>query len=315
MQNGDYFGSYHDPEVAYREMARHLACTMPMPTNATRADTMRQCRFIRDFLLRTAPDPTSFKPRRPAGVAAIGKKFLEMGEDRMYETIRFWTMSVAEYLDEYFESDIIKAALSGQRHHRHGARRALAGHGLRAAASLHGRRRRQRRQLGLCPRRHGGGSQTRLPARSRPTAARFAPIAGVDKIIVKERQDDGRRRSRTARRSTADIVVSAMDVKRTFLKYASTSRTCRRSSTTGSRTSRFAARRASSTSPSTACPSSRHLPKGSSLYHSDMHFIDSMAHGARLRRLEGRDLVEGSVCRHGDARRPIRRWRRRASTS
>ena len=23
MENGDYFGSYHDPEVAYREMARH----------------------------------------------------------------------------------------------------------------------------------------------------------------------------------------------------------------------------------------------------------------------------------------------------
>ena len=31
----------------------------------------------------------------------------------MYETIRFWTMSVAEYLDEYFETDVIKAALSG----------------------------------------------------------------------------------------------------------------------------------------------------------------------------------------------------------
>ena len=38
---------------------------------------------------------------------------MEMGEDRMYETIRFWTMSVAEYLDEYFETDVIKAAFSG----------------------------------------------------------------------------------------------------------------------------------------------------------------------------------------------------------
>ena len=23
MENGDYFGSYHDPEAAHREMARH----------------------------------------------------------------------------------------------------------------------------------------------------------------------------------------------------------------------------------------------------------------------------------------------------
>ena len=38
---------------------------------------------------------------------------MDMGEDRIYETIRFWTMSVAEYLDEYFETDVIKASLSG----------------------------------------------------------------------------------------------------------------------------------------------------------------------------------------------------------
>ena len=29
------------------------------------------------------------------------------------ETIRFWTMSVADYLDQYFETDVIKAAKSG----------------------------------------------------------------------------------------------------------------------------------------------------------------------------------------------------------
>jgi phytoene dehydrogenase-like protein len=77
------------------------------------ADTMRQCRFIRDFLLSTAPDPTSFKPRDIKELVRIGGKFMAMGEDRMYDTIRFWTMSVAEYLDEYFETDVIKAALSG----------------------------------------------------------------------------------------------------------------------------------------------------------------------------------------------------------
>ena len=36
-----------------------------------------------------------------------------LGEQTMYDTIRFYTMSVAEYLEEYFESDIVKAALSG----------------------------------------------------------------------------------------------------------------------------------------------------------------------------------------------------------
>mgnify|MGYP003545403508 CR=1 FL=1 len=32
---------------------------------------------------------------------------------RMYDTIRFFTMSAADYLDEYFESDVIKGHLSG----------------------------------------------------------------------------------------------------------------------------------------------------------------------------------------------------------
>jgi phytoene dehydrogenase-like protein len=112
MENGDYFGSYHDPEVAYREMSRFSTHDADSYERYS-ADTMRQCRFIRDFLLRTPPDPTSFKPKDLKELIAIGSKFMEMGEDRMYETIRFWTMSVAEYLGEYFETDVIKAALSG----------------------------------------------------------------------------------------------------------------------------------------------------------------------------------------------------------
>ena len=36
-----------------------------------------------------------------------------MGEERMYDTIRFWTMSAADFLDEYFESEIVKAHFAG----------------------------------------------------------------------------------------------------------------------------------------------------------------------------------------------------------
>ena len=31
----------------------------------------------------------------------------------IYDTIRFYTMSISEYLDEYFESDLIKAHYAG----------------------------------------------------------------------------------------------------------------------------------------------------------------------------------------------------------
>ena len=31
----------------------------------------------------------------------------------MYDTLRFWTMSSADFLDEYFESEIVKAHFAG----------------------------------------------------------------------------------------------------------------------------------------------------------------------------------------------------------
>ena len=112
MENGDYLGNYVDAEAKHREWARFSKADADAYQRYT-ADVMRQCRFIRDFLLRTPPDPTSFRPRDLKELAYLGTKFFEMGEERMYETIRFWTMSVAEYLAEYFETDVIKAALSG----------------------------------------------------------------------------------------------------------------------------------------------------------------------------------------------------------
>ena len=32
-------------------------------------------------------------------------------EKEIYDTIRFWTMSVKDYLDEYFESDIVNIGI------------------------------------------------------------------------------------------------------------------------------------------------------------------------------------------------------------
>ncbi len=59
MENGDYFGSYHDPEVAHREMSRFSKHDADAYERYSAA-TMRQCLFIRDFMLATPPDATSF---------------------------------------------------------------------------------------------------------------------------------------------------------------------------------------------------------------------------------------------------------------
>jgi len=79
------------------------------------AEISRQCRFIKPLLMMTPPDPTIPDPfaqnrinpwgqkRDIEGLLRIGREFGRMGEAQMYDLSRFWTMSIADFLDEYFE--------------------------------------------------------------------------------------------------------------------------------------------------------------------------------------------------------------------
>src|SRR5262249_15389411 len=43
----------------------------------------------------------------------VGKEFAKLGERGILDTIRFYTLSIADYLNEYFESDVVKATFAG----------------------------------------------------------------------------------------------------------------------------------------------------------------------------------------------------------
>ncbi|MDG1995723.1 MAG: NAD(P)/FAD-dependent oxidoreductase, partial [Emcibacteraceae bacterium] len=112
MQNGDYYGNYHQSAVKRREIQRHSMRDADASIRFD-ADLMKWCRLIRGFLLRTPPDPASFKMRDIMEFTALLKDFYELSESQIYEFMRFFTMSIAEYLEEYFESEVIKAHFSG----------------------------------------------------------------------------------------------------------------------------------------------------------------------------------------------------------
>ena len=272
MENGDYFGSYHDPEVAHREMARFSKRDADAYEQYSAA-TMRQCRFIRDFMLATAPDPTSLKPKDLMGLMAIGRKFMEVGEDRMYETIRFWTMSVAEYLDEYFETDVIKASLSGS---------GIIGTALgihspgTAYVLLHHKMGDVDGNVGAGGFARGGmGSVAKSIARAfQAFGGELRTEAGLDKIIVSNGKATGVALE-NGEEIKAKLVVSAIDVKRTFLK-------CMDKSDLPedfyNRVKNFKIRGSSGklNIALEGLPTFPALPEGSSLMNADMHFIDSM---------------------------------------
>lgn len=113
-----YFGDgherlfgYHNEQASYLEIKRHS----PRDADAMhrfQADLTRYAQLIRKTLLRTPPDPVSLRPRDIRELLFLAKQFWQLGEKEIYEYVRFFTMSAADFLDDYFENDLIKAAMA-----------------------------------------------------------------------------------------------------------------------------------------------------------------------------------------------------------
>lgn len=112
MRNGDYFAYYSDHDALRREIARHSKKDVDAYDRYSRFVT-RQCRFIKPLLMRTPPDPVRLKPRDIQEMLYLARRFHDLGPREMADTLRFWTMSVGEFLDDFFESDVIKAHIAG----------------------------------------------------------------------------------------------------------------------------------------------------------------------------------------------------------
>ena len=112
MKNGDRFHTYYNHEVFREEIARFSKKDADAYDHYSVA-VMKMCRWIKPLLLRTPPDPTSFKPRDLGELLYLGKHFAGLGERDMGELIRFFTLSIADFLDEYFETDVVKAHFAG----------------------------------------------------------------------------------------------------------------------------------------------------------------------------------------------------------
>ena len=103
--------SYHDEDADYLELKRHS----PHDADAMhrfQTDLTRYSQLIRKTLMRTPPDPARLRLRDIRELLYLARQFWTLGEREIYEYIRFFTMSAAEFLDDYFENDLIKAAMA-----------------------------------------------------------------------------------------------------------------------------------------------------------------------------------------------------------
>ncbi|ODT32354.1 MAG: amine oxidase [Kaistia sp. SCN 65-12] len=215
MQDGDYLGNYRDHHAHRREFARFSKRDAEAYDRYAR-DVTRQCRFIQPLLMRTAPDPARLRPRDLGELLHLGRKFAGLSAEEMALTLRFWTMSIAEFLDEYFETDVIKAnfAISG-----------IIGTALgpmspgTAYVLLHHYMGEVDGSVGAWGYARGGmGAVTKaLAASFQASGGTIRTGAEVERVLVK----GGKARGvvlASGEEITGRLVVSNADVKRTFLK-------------------------------------------------------------------------------------------------
>ena len=110
-REGDYLASYRNYHAKKRELERFSIRDSEAYSRYSR-DILKQCRFIQPLLMRTAPDPASFKFRDLSEMLYLLRKVNELTATELADTVRFWTMSISDFLDEYFENDVIKASLA-----------------------------------------------------------------------------------------------------------------------------------------------------------------------------------------------------------
>ena len=214
MRNVDYFGNYSDSGRHYREIARHSRRDATA-YDRYKADTSLQTRLIRPFLLKTPPDPTSLKPRDLQDLLEFARSFMALGEEKLLDTIKFWTGSVGDYLNEYFETDVIKAQHAGS---------GIIGTALgvyspgTAYVLLHHYMGDVDGNVGSWGFARGGmGAIANSLSKSLQSfGGEIICDADVDEIIVKGGQAKGVA-LKDGREFYADIVVSNLDPKRTFL--------------------------------------------------------------------------------------------------
>ena len=204
-RDGDYLANYRDHDAPSPRIRAASRKRDAEAYDRYARDVTRQCRFIQPLLMRTAPDPTSFRPRDISANCCIWrKKFGELGAARDGRDAALLDHVDLRLPRRIFRDRRHQGQFRDLRHHRHGARADVARHGLCAAASLHGRGRRLGRRLGLCARRHGRDHQGAAPSLPRlgrhdPHRRRGRPGAG------RRRQGDRRR----ARRRRGDRAASS----------------------------------------------------------------------------------------------------------
>ncbi len=111
MPDGNYLWRVNDHAKTRREIARHSKLDAEAYEEFGKA-MVEMCRFVKPLLSMAPPDPTSLRPRDLKRLLALGRRFLNLSPQDKYTLIQLMTMSAADFLGQWFETDVLKATMS-----------------------------------------------------------------------------------------------------------------------------------------------------------------------------------------------------------
>jgi phytoene dehydrogenase-like protein len=111
MPNGDYLWRTNDHARTQREIRRHSRLDAEAYDEFSKMMTP-MCRFVKPLLSMIPPDPTTLNPRDLKQLHSLMQRFRSLSSDERYTLIQLMTMSAADFLDQWFETDALKATMS-----------------------------------------------------------------------------------------------------------------------------------------------------------------------------------------------------------
>jgi len=111
MPSGNYLWRMNDHGRTIREIRRHSLVDAEAYEEFSKTMTP-MCRFVKPILSMIPPDPTTLKPKDLMQLHFLMQRFRELSSDERYTLIQLMTMSAADFLDQWFETDVLKATMS-----------------------------------------------------------------------------------------------------------------------------------------------------------------------------------------------------------
>ena len=111
LPNGDHLFRCGDHAQTRREIARHSVTDAEAYEHY--GQLMAQMALaVKPMLGMIPPEPTTWNPKDLFGLTKMGSHFRALGDKLIYELTKLMTMSSADFLDEWFETDVLKATMS-----------------------------------------------------------------------------------------------------------------------------------------------------------------------------------------------------------